>query len=243
MLTTSLQDSLKHWLHHRLIVSVQAEGDEPLNRPELLTAFAETVMLSGVKTFRMAGVSNIKYFKDKHPESIVIGLTKHSSLSDNPWGKVYITPTFEDVLSLYEAGAGIVAVDATQRLRPCGTPTSVWLKTLKTTLPHIPIWADCATIEDVEVAYQCGVEVVATTLFGYTLETRDQAEKETPGFSFLSQARACMPKESQTSLVLEGRVWEPWHIREAYERGADAIVVGSAITRPQLITQRFIAAG
>ncbi|MFM7468743.1 MAG: N-acetylmannosamine-6-phosphate 2-epimerase [Vampirovibrionales bacterium] len=235
--------SVKSVLHHRLIVSVQAEGNEPLNTPEYLTALAETVMLSGVKFFRMAGCETIRYFKQKNPDTTIVGLTKHALLNENPWEKVYITPTFEDIEALYHAGASLIAVDGTTRDRPCGMPAETWLKEAKLRFPHIPLWADCATLEDIEMAYRCHMDVISTTLFGYTLETQSFAEKELPGFSLLQEARTLIPRESETMLILEGRVWEPWHIREAYERGADAVVVGSAITRPQLITQRFLVAG
>jgi N-acylglucosamine-6-phosphate 2-epimerase len=41
---------------------------------------------------------------------------------------------------------------------------------------------------------------------------------------------------------MEGRVWTPEDAARALELGAHAVVVGSAITRPQLITKRFAEA-
>lgn len=237
---TLSKETLRHHLTNRLVVSVQAEGNEPLNTPERLCALAETVMLSGVKTFRMAGVHNIKVFKERHPNTTVIGLTKHATLSADPWGEVYITPTLDDVAALLQAGADVVAVDATLRPRPTGQPATAWLTQLREAFPQTPLWADVATLADAEMALVCRLDVVATTLCGYTLETRDEAASGQPAFTLLSQVRALWPRHEGPLLVCEGRIWEPWQVREAYERGADTVVVGSAITRPHHIVKRFL---
>jgi N-acylglucosamine-6-phosphate 2-epimerase len=239
---TLTKETLRQSLTNRLVVSVQAEGDEPLNTPDHLCALAETVMLSGVKTFRMAGAKNIAVFKARHPQTTVIGLTKHATLSSDPWGEVYITPLLADVTALIQAGADVVAVDATQRPRPSGQPAMAWLTQLRAEFPHTPLWADVATVADATMALACQLDVVATTLCGYTLETRDEAASGQPAFTLLSQIRSQWPRHEGPLLVCEGRLWEPWQVREAYERGADAVVVGSAITRPHHIVKRFLNA-
>ena len=40
-------------------------------------------------------------------------------------------------------------------------------------------------------------------------------------------------------VILEGRIWEPDEVKKAFSLGAHSVVIGSAITRPQLITKRF----
>ena len=47
-------------------------------------------------------------------------------------------------------------------------------------------------------------------------------------------------KETDKPVILEGRIWEPQEVTKAFELGAHCVVIGSAITRPQLITKRFV---
>jgi N-acylglucosamine-6-phosphate 2-epimerase len=99
------------------------------------------------------------------------------------------------------------------------------------------VWADCATFEEGLAAHQAGADLVSTTLYGYTQETALPKEAG-PGLSLLEAFIAHI----KGPIILEGRVWNPQELTRAFELGAHAVVVGSAITRPQLITERFVQA-
>ena len=94
--------------------------------------------------------------------------------------------------------------------------------------------ADISTLEEGINCAKLGVDVLSTTLSGYT--TQSPIEGDGPDFKLLE----ALVKETDKPVILEGRIWEPEQINKAFELGAHAVVIGSAITRPQLITKRFI---
>jgi N-acylglucosamine-6-phosphate 2-epimerase len=98
-----------------------------------------------------------------------------------------------------------------------------------------PVWADVATFAEGIAALEAGADIVSTTLFGYTEETMIPREQG-PGFELLKE----LVNHSSVPVILEGRVWLPEEVKQAFELGAYAVVVGSAITRPHLITERFV---
>lgn len=219
-----------------LIVSCQAERTEPLGRPEHILALSLTVLNGGAGALRLEGVENVQLVR-KSVEVPIIALTKVVNLSaDERLKQAYITPSFADAEALATAGADIIALDATDRARSDGLD-------LKTTVERIhkelgkPVWADCSTIDDGTEAARCGADIISTTLYGYTLETR-LPENAGPSFELLSQLVAKVP----VPVVLEGRVWHPEEVTKAFQLGAHAVVIGSAITRPQYITRRFLQA-
>ena len=150
--------------------------------------------------------------------------------------RVYITDTFAEAEAIAEAGADIIALDATARPRSDGLSLSQLIASIHDRL-NKPVWADISSVGEGLSAAACGADVISTTLYGYTEETKCAGDAP-PDFSLLGT----LVRELSLPVVLEGRVWQPEDVRRAFELGAHAVVVGSAITRPQLITRRFVHA-
>jgi putative N-acetylmannosamine-6-phosphate epimerase len=181
-------------------------------------------------------VENVAYLRSRTALPIV-GLTKSKEVADDErMEKVYITPTFEDAAGLSAAGADIIAIDATERPRPKHVSFGQLVKRIHDEL-HKPVWADVATFDEGISAAAAGADVISTTLSGYTTETADKSGAG-PDIELLTE----LVKQVPVPVVLEGQVWYPEQVTAAFESGAFAVVVGSAITRPQLITKRFVDA-
>lgn len=148
---------------------------------------------------------------------------------------VYITPDCDSAAVIAQAGCHLIAVDATPRPRPTGVSLVQLVNYIHTTL-HKPVIGDVSCLDDALFAEAIGVDCVATTLAGYTEHGRPSMER--PDLEFLEDLVA----QVRIPVVAEGRYSLPSHVARAFKLGAAAVVVGSAITRPQLITRRFVAA-
>jgi len=216
-------------LKNGVIVLCHAEGDEPFNFPDYIAAFAKAAEMGGAVGIRVQGFDNIKSVRStvKLP---IIGITRGSY--DDGWA--LITPDVSDVNNLISAGADIVALDVTQRFRPNGMDGFEFLELLRKRY-RIPLIADVSTyIEGVRAA-ELGADMIATTLSGYTQYTEDRAD-DFPDFNLIERLTA----EVHIPVIAEGRIWSPSEAAHALKCGAYAVVVGSAITRPRVITQRFV---
>jgi N-acylglucosamine-6-phosphate 2-epimerase len=222
-----------------VIVSVQATSGEPLNKPEILSAMAESALGGGACGVRMAQSYNIKPFKNLHPDVPVIGITKPAVIPDKAHELVYITPTFADVQSLADC-CDIVALDATLRPRPGEQTLKEIVALSRGQYPNLLLMADISTLEEGLNAAELGFDLISTTLSGYTTETRSQGKSAHlgPDFDLLE----ALVKQTKCPIVLEGRVWEPEEVTRAFSLGAFAVVIGSAVTRPHEITRRFVHA-
>lgn len=216
-------------LKNKIIVSVQAMPDEPLYKEECINAMMQSVVNGGAAGLRVAGTRDVKNAK-KLFDLPVIGITKPDKLPDNWQEVVYITPTISDVEVLIGAGADIIAFDATSRLRQCTIEAMVKVIHSAGKLAM----ADIATFEEGLNCAKKGVDILSTTLSGYTKETLNKPEE--PDFELLER----LAKETKIPVILEGKIWESSQVKKAFELGAHSVVIGSAITRPQLITKRFI---
>lgn len=215
-----------------VVVSVQAMPSEPLYYEKCMVAMMKSVINGGAGGLRVAGVRDIANAK-KISKLPVIGITKPDKIPSNYKEIVYITPTIKDVLDVIRAGADIVAFDGTQRKRPHD-------EKLKDLIKYIHInkkvaMADISTTEEGLLAQEAGADVLSTTLAGYTMESLDSPQNE-PDFKLLEE----LVKHSKLPVILEGRIWTPEQVDRAFELGAHSVVIGSAITRPQLITKRFV---
>ena len=220
-------------LEKKVIVSVQAMPSEPLYAEQCMTAMMKSVVKGGAGGLRVAGARDVKIAKQLF-EIPVIGLTKPDVIPKNWQEIVYITPTLKEVISLVDAGADIIAFDGTMRPREGGC-------TLKEIIKYIKInkrisMADVSTVEEGINAANLGANILSTTLSGYTKESA-QVSQAGPDFTLLET----LVKETDKPVVLEGRIWEPSQVDKAFELGAHCVVIGSAITRPQLITKRFVS--
>lgn len=215
-------------IKNKIIVSVQAMPSEPLYQEVCMFAMMESVINGGAQALRVAGVRDVK--KAKEFGVPVIGITKPDILPENWQEIVYITPTLNDVDKLIDAGADIIAFDGTSRPHNCSIESIIERIHANNRLAM----ADIATFEEGLICEKLGVDIVSTTLSGYTKETLSDSEE--PDFILLEE----LVKNTQIPVILEGRVWNPEEVTRAFELGAHAVVIGSAITRPQLITKRFV---
>ena len=215
-------------LKQGVIVLCHAEGDEPFNFPDYIAAFARAAEMGGAAGIRVQGVDNVRSVR-KAVNLPIIGIIRGSY----PDGWALITPEVSDVVDLAEAGADLVALDATRRVRPNGMDGMSFLNLVRRRT-DVPIIADISTLEEGIRASELGADIIATTLSGYTPLTEDLAD-DYPDFNLIERLTA----EIQTPILAEGRIWSPSEAAHAIKCGAYAVVVGSAITRPRVITQRF----
>lgn len=215
---------------NQVVVSVQAMPDEPLYKEDCMKAMMQSVINGGAQTLRVAGVRDVKIAKSLGVN--VIGITKPEKLPDNWKEVVYITPTTVETQQLITAGADIIAFDGTSRQRQNNCKLEDIIKLIKDN--NKLAMADISTLEEGINCKNLGVDILSTTLSGYTKESLSNSTE--PDYELLQK----LVKATDMPVILEGRIWEPHEVTKAFELGAHAVVIGSAITRPQLITKRFI---
>lgn len=213
-----------------LIVSCQALSNEPLYSPFIMSKMALAAYQGGAVGIRANTPEDIIKIKETI-DLPVIGLYK--CVFDD--SDVYITPTIESVDALMECKPDIIAVDATNRIRPYGKTLESFYKEIRTKYPTMLFMADCATLEDAVRAEALGFDIVGTTLYGYTEETKNSI---LPGFELMKKIVECV----KIPVIAEGGIWSPEHLKVAMDTGVHAAVVGTAITRPMDITKRFVEA-
>lgn len=227
-------DKLLEKLNKKIIISCQAAEGEPIYDNNCMQSIIESVIFGGAAGLRLAGEKDIKNTK-KTSDIPIIGITKPDTLPLNWKEIVYITPTFEDAKKISEAGADIIAIDGTSRIRPEENLAELIEKI------HIelnkPVMTDCATLEEGLMCKLLGADIISTTLSGYTQNTLNNNSEE-PDFELLKD----LVKAVDCPIILEGRIWTREHAVKAFKLGAFAVVIGSAVTRPQLITKRFVDA-
>ena len=133
---------------------------------------------------------------------------------------------------MIDAGADVVAFDGTRRPRPNNCTLQEIVSRVKSANRYA--MADIATYDEAMYCAELGVDIISTTLSGYTQESL--SDSDTPDFELLQK----IVENTDVPVILEGRIWEPSQVDKAFELGAHCVVIGSAITRPQLITKRFI---
>lgn len=223
-------------LKNGIIISCQADAGEPLAKPSHIKALALSAIKGGAKGLRLEGAENIKAIR-KHTDLPIIGLIKCKRVSkEKRLDSVYITSSFKDAKQLSNLGCDIIAIDATGRQRADGLSLAQTIERIHNELDK-PVWADIATVEEGLAAEAAGADIISTTLFGYTTQTK-LADEEGPDLNLVEK----LAKKAAIPVILEGRVWQLGEVTKAFSCGAYAVVIGSAITRPQLITARFVRA-
>lgn len=217
-------------LKGKLIVSVQAYVGEPMRHPETMAQIARACELGGAAAIRCQGLSDIAAIKGR-VEVPVIGLWKEGH------DGVFITPTLRHAIACVNAGADIVALDATDRPRPDGRTFEQTVSELRSTTDTL-IMADCSGIEDIRRGFAAGCDVCSTTL-SHGTNVINTGLADGPNLPLLEQARREFP---DLPVICEGRVHTPDDARAALDAGAWAIVSGTAITHPTTITKWFRAA-
>ncbi len=211
-----------------LIVSCQAQEQDPLFGSGMMTRMALAAKDGGAVGIRANGGEDIRSIKETTGLP-VIGIVKRVY----PNSEVYITPTMREVDEVVANGADIVALDATMRPRPDGQSSHDFLREVKEKYPHILVMADVSTFEEGQRAEVDGADLVASTMSGYTEYTK---HKTAPDFALLER----LAKSVKVPIVAEGRISYPEQAKQCLEVGCWSVVVGSAITRPQEITRAFV---
>jgi N-acylglucosamine-6-phosphate 2-epimerase len=200
-----------------VIVSCQAPKDSPMHDPQVIAAMALTAQKRGAVALRIESPAHIQAVR-RVVSIPIIGLWKRT----HPGSSVYITPTFEDAQTIVEAGADIVAIDATERPRVDGVTIQELLPKIQQKLA-VPVMADIATVEEGKLSADLGAELIGTTLYGYTEATQNCAP---PGFDLLQT----LAMQLSAPLICEGGIATPEEVTKAYQLGAFSVVVGTAIT-------------
>ncbi|WP_108460583.1 N-acetylmannosamine-6-phosphate 2-epimerase [Devosia naphthalenivorans] len=212
-----------------LIVSCQARSDNPLHGPQFMGAMALAARDGGAVGIRANGAADIAAVKAAGLP--VIGINKVFS-ADRP---VYITPSFEAAAEVVAAGADVVALDCTERPRH-GEAPAVLIRRIRDEL-GAEVFADISTLDEGLKAADWGAHYVATTLSGYTAQTEPRPDQPDLALLEALATRLSLP------IVAEGRFNSPDLVRQGFEAGAFAVVVGTMITNPREITRMFIKAG
>ena len=208
-----------------LVVSCQAPAGHPLRDPAIMAAMARAADRAGAVAIRANGTADIAAIRAVTGLPI-IGIDKRV----DPRSPVIITPDLEAARGVVEAGADLVALDATFRTRPDGGTAAALIALVKAELR-----ADIATFEEGTAAAAAGADYVATTLSGYT---GPEPPPDGPDLALL----ATLARELDVPVVGEGRFAHPDQLRTAFEQGAHAVVIGTAITDPLAIARRFAGA-
>ena len=216
-------------LKGKLIVSCQALPHEPLHSSFIMGRMALAAKEGGAYGIRANTKEDIQEIRH-NVDLPVIGIVKR----DYADSEVYITPTMKEVDELMEAGPEIIALDATGRLRPEGVALKDFFRQVKEKYPDQLWMADCSTVEEALHADKLGFDFIGTTMVGYTRQSEgDRIEED--DFRILREIIA----KAKHKVIAEGNVNTPQKVKRVIELGAYSVVVGSAITRPQLITREF----
>lgn len=216
-------------LRNGLIVSCQAHGDHPLRDTAIIAALAECAERGGAAGIRADGPEDVAEIKNR-TSLPVIGIYKQALTA----GRFFITPTLHHARELAEAGADLIALEATFENQPHDGELGLLLEGIRSEL-GIPVMADVSVFEEGIRAWELDADLVATTLSGYT---RNSQGREKPDLELVGRLAT-----AGIRVVCEGHVRTPQHVAAAFGYGAFAVVVGTAITDPLEITARFASEG
>ena len=219
-------------LKGKLIVSCQALPHEPLHSAFIMGRMALAAKEGGAYGIRANTKEDIAEIQTQ-VDLPVIGIVKR----DYEDSKVYITPTMREINELMEVKPDIIALDATHSLRPGGRTLDEFYREIRNSYPEQLLMADCSTVEEALFADQLGFDFIGTTLVGYTDQSKS-LKIESNDFEIIRQIVA----KVKHRVIAEGNINTPEKARRVIELGAFSVVVGSIITRPQLITKSFAEA-
>ena len=219
-------------LKGQLIVSCQALPQEPLHSSFIMGRMARAAKEGGAAGIRANTKEDIKEIQEVTGLPI-IGIVKR----DYPDSAVYITPTMKEIEELMEVKPEIVAIDATGALRPGNVTLADFFHQIKEKYPEQKLMADCSTIEEALFADELGFDFIGTTMVGYTPQSKGLKIEEND-FEILRT----ILKKVKHPVIAEGNVNSPEKAKRVIELGSYAVVMGSSITRPQLITKGYAEA-
>ncbi|MCR4675716.1 MAG: N-acetylmannosamine-6-phosphate 2-epimerase [Sphaerochaetaceae bacterium] len=216
-------------LKGQLVVSCQALPDEPLHSSFIMSRMALAAKQGGAGGIRANTKEDIAEIK-KLVDLPVIAIIKR----DYPDSEIYITPTMKEIRELMEVKPEIIALDATDRLRPQGKTLDQFFAEIKAEFPDVLLMADCSTYEECIHADELGFDFIGTTMVGYTPESKHLKIDE-DDFKILRDVLANVKHR----VICEGNIDSPQKARRVIDLGSFCVVVGSSITRPQLITKKY----
>ena len=219
-------------IHGKMIVSCPAIPGEPLYMEDdsVMYLMARAAKRAGTPAIRTSSIRDVVAIK-KETGLPVIGLVK----INYPGYDSYITPTMKEVDDLVAVGSDVVALDCTLRKRGDGTTINEFIAQIREKYPDIILMADISNYEEGINAWKCGVDIVGTTMSGYTDYT---SKKDEPDYELMSRLAA----DIDIPVIGEGKIHYPDQAVKALQTGIWSIVVGGAITRPLEIAQRFMKA-
>lgn len=216
-------------LRGHLIVSCQALPEEPLHSSFIMGRMALAAMQGGASGIRANTKEDIAEIR-RNVDLPIIGIVKR----DYEDSQVYITPTMKEIDELMEVKPKIIAVQAGIELRPEGKTLDEFYREIREKYPNQPLMADCSTIEEALHADELGFDFIGTTMVGYTEQSRGD-RIEANDFEII---RTILEKVTHP-VIAEGNINTPEKAKRVIELGCFSVVVGSIITRPQVITKTF----
>lgn len=214
----------------KLIVSCQALPDESLHSSFIMGRMALAADRGGAGGIRANTVEDIAEIR-RNTTLPIIGIIK----KDYDDSDIYITPTMDEVDALIHAGVDIIAMDATDRIRPHGRKLDDFFHEVRTKYPDQLFMADCDGYESGMHASEIGFDLIGTTMVGYTPASKGA---KVPPYGVLKK----LIRDCRKTIIAEGHISTPEMLRHAMDMGVWAVVVGSAITRPYEITKTFVKA-
>ena len=225
MKETNLKKNIES-IHKKLIVSCQALDNEPLHSPFIMGRMALAALEGGACGIRANTKEDISEIQK-------CGIVKRDYEDSN----IYITPTMKEIDELMEVKPDIIALDATCDIRPNGLSLQAFYNEIREKYPEQLLMADCSTIEEMLNADAMGFDFIGTTLVGYTNQSKG-LKIENNDFEIIRKVL----KLAKHPLIAEGNIDTPEKAKRVIELGAYSVVVGSIITRPQIITRSFVNA-
>lgn len=213
-----------------LIVSCQALEDEPLHSSFIMSKMALAAAQGGAVGIRANSAEDIAEIK-KEVDLPIIGIIKR----DYKDSDVFITATMKEIDELMVVEPEVIAVDATSNERPEGETLKEFVTKIKAKYPTVELMADCSTVEEAVYASDIGFDYIGTTLVGYTAQSKGQ-KIEADDFKIIRE----ILEQVDTPVIAEGNINSPEKARRVLDLGVHTVVVGSSITRPQLITEKYV---
>ena len=217
-------------LKGNLIVSCQALPNEPLHSSFIMGRMALAAKEGGATGIRANTKEDIAEIKSQ-VDLPIIGIVKR----DYDDSEVYITPTMKEIDELMEVKPDIIAIDATCALRPEGKTLDEFFKEVRNKYPNQLFMADCSTVEEALHADELGFDFIGTTMVGYTKQSAN-LKIENNDFEIIREILS----KAKHPVIAEGNINTPKKAKRVIELGCYSVVVGSIITRPQLITKAFV---
>ena len=217
-------------LKNKVIVAIHAEIGDPCDDIDFKRAMACAAMVGGAGAIRVGGCDEIK----KLSSAVTIPVIGFVKLDHPDYSIVRVTPTFKDACQAVDSGADILAIEVTRRMRSDGLSDQEIINKIKKEL-KLPIIADISTFDEAVFAEKAGVDMIATTLVGYTPQSHTNKSYD---FNLLED----LCRKIKIPVIAEGHISSPEEAQRAINIGAFCVVVGSMISRPQLITKRFFEA-